>query len=136
MPSIDSSANRLLSQPEEWPCARRLRGTASATAPAGRARKRAPAGLLVHSDQGNQYSATRCKDLLARHGAQQSRRRRGNCYDNAESFWGRFRAKPLDGGRFPGLAEAKLGIRHHAACYDAERRHSALGYLAPNHFKT
>ena len=43
-----------------------------------------PAGLIVHSDQGSQYSATPFKDLLAQHGAQQSRSRRGNCYDNAE----------------------------------------------------
>ncbi len=38
--------------------------------------------------------------------------RRGNCYDNAhaESFWSRFKAELIDGGRFPGLAEARLEI--------------------------
>ena len=56
--------------------------------------------------------ATRFKDLLARHGAVQSMSRRGNCYDNAhaESFWSRFKAELIDGGRFPGLAEARLEI--------------------------
>ena len=46
------------------------------------------AGLVVHSDQGSQYTATRFKDLLTRHEAQQSMSRRSNCYDNAhaESF--------------------------------------------------
>jgi hypothetical protein len=29
------------------------------------------------------------------------------------------------------LAEAKLEISHHIAYYNAERRHFALGYLAP-----
>ena len=50
--------------------------------------RRPPAGLVVHSDQGSQYTATRFKDLLARHGAVQSMSRRGNCYDKAhvESF--------------------------------------------------
>ena len=64
--------------------------------------------------------------------------RRGNCYDNAhaESFWRRFKAELLDGGSFPGLAEAKLEISHHIAYYNAERRHSALGYQSPNHFET
>jgi transposase InsO family protein len=64
--------------------------------------------------------------------------RRGNCYDNAhaESFWSRFKAELLDCGSFPGLAEAKLEIGHHIAYYNAERRHSALGYRAPNHFET
>ena len=100
--------------------------------------RRPPVGLIIHSDQGSQYTATRFKDLIAQHGARQSMSRRGNCYDNAhaESFWSRFKAELLDGGSFPGLAEARLEISHHIAYYNAERRHSALGYLAPNHFET
>jgi transposase InsO family protein len=98
--------------------------------------RRPPASLIVPSDR--QYTATRFKQLLVRHGAVQSRSRRGNGYDNAhaESFWRRFKAELLDGGSFPGLTEAKLEISHHIAYYNAERRHSALGYLAPNHFET
>ncbi|WP_324680086.1 integrase core domain-containing protein [Hymenobacter sp. GOD-10R] len=65
----------------------------------------------------SQYSAIRFKDLVAKHGAQQSMSRRGNCYNNAhgESFWSRFKAELLDGGSFPGSAEAKLEISHHIA---------------------
>ncbi|GAA4509039.1 hypothetical protein GCM10023172_42090 [Hymenobacter ginsengisoli] len=50
--------------------------------------RRPPPGLIVHSDQGGQYTAMRFKELVAKHGAQQSMSRRGNCYDNAhaESF--------------------------------------------------
>ena len=100
--------------------------------------RRPPAGLLVHSDQGSQYTATRFKNLIAKHGALQSMSRRGNCHDNAhaESFWSRFKAELLDGGSFPGLTEARLEISHHISYYNAERRHSALGYQAPNHFET
>ena len=99
--------------------------------------RRPPAGLVIHSDQGSQYTATRFKDLVAQHGALQSMSRRGNCYDNAhaESFWSRFKAELLDGGSFPGLAEAKLEISRHIAYYNAERRHSALDYQSPNHFE-
>jgi transposase InsO family protein len=63
---------------------------------------------------------------------------RGNCYDNAhaESFWSRLKTELLDGGSFPGLSEAKLEISHYIAYYNAERRHSALGYHSPNHFET
>ena len=43
------------------------------------------AGLVVHSDQGSQYMATRFKDLLTRHEARQSMSRRGNCYHNAHA---------------------------------------------------
>ena len=101
--------------------------------------RRPPAGLIVHSDQGSQYTATRFKQLLTRYGARQRMSRRGNCYDNAhahaESFWSRFTAELLDGGSFPGLAEATLEISHHLAYYNAERRHSSLGYQSPNHFE-
>ncbi|WP_262905449.1 integrase core domain-containing protein [Hymenobacter nitidus] len=64
--------------------------------------------------------------------------RRCNCYDNAhtESFWSRFKAELLDGGSFPGLTEARLEISYHIAYYKAERRHSALGYRAPNYFES
>ena len=100
--------------------------------------RRPPAGLLVHSDQGGQSTATCFKYLLARHRARQSMSRRGNCYDNvhAESFWSRFKAELLDGGSFPSLAEAKLETSHHVAYYNAERCHLALGCQSPNHFET
>jgi putative transposase len=96
------------------------------------------AGLIVHSDQGSQYSATNFKALVARHQAVQSMSRRGNCYDNAhaESFWSRLKTELLAGGSFRSLSEARLEISHYIAYYNAERRHSALGYLAPNHFET
>ena len=96
------------------------------------------AGLVVHSDQGSQYSATTFKTLVARHEVVQSMSRRGNCYDNAhaESFWSRLKTESLDGGSFRNLTEARLEISHYLACYNAERRHSALGYLALNHFET
>jgi putative transposase len=95
-------------------------------------------GLIIHSDQGSQYAATNFKALVARHEAVQSRSRRGNCYDNAhaESFWSRLKTELLDGGSFANLSEARLEISHYLAYYNAERRHSALGYLAPNHFET
>jgi putative transposase len=64
--------------------------------------------------------------------------RRGNCYDNAhaESFWSRLKTELLDGSSFHSVAEARLQISHYLAYYNAESRHSALGYVAPNHFET
>ena len=96
------------------------------------------AGLVVYFDQGSQYAATRFKALLTRHEALQSMSLRGNCYDNvhAESFWSRLKTELLAGSSFRNLTEAQLEISHYIAYHNAERRHSALGYLAPNHFKT
>ena len=61
--------------------------------------RRPPAGLLVHSDQGSWYTATRFKDLVIKRGAQQRMSRRGNCSDNAhaESVCRRFKTEMLDG---------------------------------------
>lgn len=75
------------------------------------------AGLIVHSDQGSQYSATSFKTLVARHAAIQSRSWRGNCYDNAhaESFWSRLKTELLNGGSFRNLAEARPEISHYLA---------------------
>jgi transposase InsO family protein len=96
------------------------------------------AGLVIHPDQGSQYSATTFEALVARHEAVQRMSRRGNCYDNAhaESFWSRFKTELLAGGSFRKLSSARLEISHYLAYYKAERRHSALGYLPPNHFET
>jgi putative transposase len=96
------------------------------------------AGLVIHSDQGSQYAGTNFKALVARHKALQSMSQRGNCYDNAhaESFWSRLKTELLEGGSFRNLAEARLEISHYLAYYNAERRHSALGYLVPNRFET
>jgi len=100
--------------------------------------RRSAAGLVVHSDQGSQYTATRFKNLVTRFGALQSMSWRGNRYNNAhaESVWSRFKAELLDGGSFSGLAEAKLEVSYHIAYYNAERRYSALSYQSPNHFGT
>ena len=75
------------------------------------------AGLVIHSDQGSQYSATNFKALVARHEALQSMSRRGNCHDNAhaESFWSRLKTELLAGGSFRNLPEARLEISHYLA---------------------
>jgi putative transposase len=49
--------------------------------------------LMMHSDQGFQYTHTRFRELLSSYGVTQSMSRRGNCLDNApiESFFGHFK---------------------------------------------
>lgn len=94
--------------------------------------------LVVHFDQGGQYAATNFKHLLARHDLTQSMSRCGNCYDNAhaESFWSRLKTELLDGGRFANLTGSRLEVSQYIAYYNAGRRHSAFGNLAPTHFET
>ena len=56
------------------------------------------AGLVVHSDQGRQDTATRLRTVLAQNGAVHSMSRRGNCYNNtrAEALWHRLKTELLD----------------------------------------
>ena len=46
-------------------------------------RRRPEAGLIHHSDRGVQYAAGPYRQVLKRHGIEQSMSRRGNCLDNA-----------------------------------------------------
>ena len=75
-------------------------------------------GLIVHSDQGSQYTADEVGELLGRHHALASMSRNGNCYDNAhaESFWRRLKTELLDDGSFPDLETVRLEISHYMAC--------------------
>ncbi len=52
-------------------------------------RRKPPPGLLVHSDQGTQFTGHEWQDFLKAHGLVSSMSRRGNCHDNAvaESFF-------------------------------------------------
>ena len=47
-------------------------------------------GIIIHSDQGCQYTSQEYKNILKKYGFRQSMSRKGNCWDNApqESFYG------------------------------------------------
>lgn len=52
-------------------------------------KERPAAGLIVHTDQGSQYTGGWFRALLAKHNAVHSNSRKGNPYDNAvmEAFY-------------------------------------------------
>ena len=52
-------------------------------------RRKPKKGVLVHSDQGSQYTSYDWSEFLKEHGLEGSMSRRGNCHDNAvaESFF-------------------------------------------------
>nr|WP_170970852.1 DDE-type integrase/transposase/recombinase [Paenibacillus terrae] len=54
-------------------------------------------GLIVHSDQGFQYTSHAYHDMLPKVSARISMSRRGNCYDNAsmESFFSHLKTEGL-----------------------------------------
>jgi putative transposase len=101
-------------------------------------RERQPApGLIHHSDRGGQYASHRYRDVLRRSGIRQSMSAAGNCYDNAfmESCFGTVKTE-LELVEYRSSAQALRELSSYIRYYNAERLHSALGYVSPAQFET
>ncbi len=95
-------------------------------------------GLIIHSDQGCQYTSENYKNKLKDHGFIQSMSRRGNCWDNAcvESFFGTLKQEELFGEIFKTKEEVEMRVFEYIeSFYNNERRHSSCGNLSPAKFE-
>jgi putative transposase len=97
-------------------------------------RRRPPPGLIPHSDHGRQYTAAafaaRCRVAQIR----PSMGSVGDCFDNAlaESFFATLEGDLLSRQVFRSQAEARTALFTYLEIFhNRQRRHSALGYLAP-----
>jgi transposase InsO family protein len=91
-------------------------------------------GLVHHTDRGSQYASRGYRQVLAQHGIRQSMSGAGNCYDNAvaESFFASLKKELVHRHVFATRTEAYDAIAVYIEnFYNAERRHSAIGYLTP-----
>ncbi len=96
------------------------------------------AGLLTHSDRGSQSASEHDQKTLATHGIRCSMSRRGNCWDNApmESFFASLKKELVHHEKYATRAEARSSLFEYIEVfYNRERRHSALGYVAPAQFE-
>jgi len=97
-------------------------------------RRRPPATLKLHSDQGSQYSSHRCKKLLKTLKITPSMSRRGNCHDNAvaESVFANLKKEKIRRRRYRTRADARLQIFEYIELfYNPKRRHTHNGRQAP-----
>jgi putative transposase len=80
-------------------------------------------GLIVHSDQGFQYTSHAYHDMLLKVGARISMSRRGNCLDNAaiESFFSHLKAEALYPYDIRSVEEAQRRIEEYIRFYNEER---------------
>jgi transposase InsO family protein len=102
------------------------------------ARRRPPQGLVHHSDRGSQYASAAYQARLAQHGIQGSMSRRGNCWDNAvaESFFATLKVELVHGVTWATRVGAHADLFDYLEIfYNAQRRHSSLGYLSPLAFE-
>lgn len=96
------------------------------------------AGLIIHSDQGSQYTSNEYAGLVNKLGLTHSMSRRGNCYDNAviESFHATLKKEMVYLEGVICMKEMKLKIFDYIeGFYNRERRHSSLGNMSPLNYE-
>lgn len=94
--------------------------------------------VIAHSDRGSQYASEKMREKMNLVGIIASMSRKGNCWDNAhcESFFHTLKTELVYRTTFKTREEAKQAIFEWIECwYNSERRHSALGYMAPNEYE-
>lgn len=92
--------------------------------------------LLIHSDQGFQYTNEMFRDVLKNAGVTQSMSRRGNCLDNApiESFFGHLKDL-LDVKACKSYEEVEKEVIRTIKYYNEERPQKALNKKAPAEYR-
>jgi transposase InsO family protein len=99
----------------------------------------APEDVLVHSDQGSQYTAQAYREWLHRYNMVCSMSRKGDCFDNAvaESFFRTLKEELVKEHRFKTRQEAKQAIFEYIEIYyNRQRLHSYLNYTTPFEYET
>ena len=95
-------------------------------------------GVIVHSDQGSQYSSGDWQAFLKSHHLIPSMSRRGNCYDNAvaESFFQLLKRERIRRRIYTDRNEARADIFNYIEMfYNSNRRHSSSGNVSPVQFE-
>ena len=101
--------------------------------------RRNPSGpVIVHSDQGSQYSSHDWQAFLQAHNLSASMSRRGNCHDNAvaESFFQLLKRERIKRKIYIDREEARRDVFNYIELfYNPKRRHSYANGLSPVEFE-
>lgn len=94
--------------------------------------------VLIHSDQGSQYTSSDWQSFLKSHNLMCSMSRRGNCYDNAvaESFFQLLKRERIRRKTYPSREDARQDVFNYIEMfYNPVRRHSYNNDLSPVEFE-
>ena len=94
--------------------------------------------LLVHSDQGSQFTSMEWASFLKHHNLEPSMSRRGNCHDNAvaESFFNLLKRERIRRKVYRTRAEARQDVFDYIEMfYNPTRKHARNGMLSPVEFE-
>jgi len=94
--------------------------------------------VIIHSDQGVQYTSDECQRFMKEHHLVSSMSRRGNCYDNAvaESFFHSLKTEHIKRRIYKTREQARQSIFYYIEIfYNRKRRHSFNNQLSPVEFE-
>ena len=94
--------------------------------------------VILHSDQGSQYTSYDWSDFLSEHGLQGSMSRRGNCHDNAvaESFFQLLKRERIKRRIYATREEARMDVFNYIEMfYNTKRQHGSNDGLPPVEYK-
>ncbi len=94
--------------------------------------------VLVHSDQGSQYTSHEWQSFLKSHDLEGSMSRRGNCHDNAvaESFFQLLKRERIKKKIYGTREEARSDIFDYIEMfYNSKRRHGSSNQMSPTEYE-
>lgn len=101
-------------------------------------RRKPGPGVMVHSDQGCQFTSSDWQSFLKAHRMVPSMSRRGNCHDNAvaESFFSVLKKERIKRRIYPTRATAVSDVFDYIEMfYNPIRRHGSAGGMSPVEFE-
>ena len=101
-------------------------------------RRRPKQQVLVHSDQGCQFTGHEWQTFLRDHNLLRSMSRRGNCHDNAvaESFFQLLKRERIKRRIYDTRQDARSDVFNYIELfYNPKRRHSTIAGLSPVEFE-
>ena len=94
--------------------------------------------VLIHSDQGSQFTSMDWASFLKHHHLEHSMSRRGNCHDNAlaESFFNLLKRERIRRRTYRSREEARRDVFDYIEMfYNPRRKHARNGMLSPVDFE-